>query len=276
VPGAYCYVNGEIVSAKDAVVSVFDHGFVTGDGAFETVAIYDDRAFELDRHLRRLRRTLGGLGISDAKVAGLDEAARALIERNAVGTGKLRITYTAGNAGLGSGRVGGEPTVVMAIEPTTFTPRSVTRVAVAPWPRSERGALTGLKTTSYAENVMGLAFAESKGASEVIFPNLEGNICEGSGSNIFLVVDGAVVTPPLTSGCLAGITREVLIERAGVQERDLPIDALFDGTVTEAFLTSSLREIQAISHVDDVPLKETFSPLVEEMLGHFGSAKEQY
>ncbi|MGC8482010.1 MAG: aminotransferase class IV, partial [Acidimicrobiales bacterium] len=155
MPGAYCYVNGEIVSAQDATVSVFDHGFVTGDGAFETVAIYDDRAFELDRHLRRLRRTLGGLGISDVKVEGLDNAARELIERNAVGTGKLRITYTAGNAGLGSGRVGGEPTVVMAIEPTTFTPRSVTKVAVAPWPRSERGALTGLKTTSYAENVMG-------------------------------------------------------------------------------------------------------------------------
>ena len=85
-------------------------------------------------------------------------------------------------------------------------------MVVVPWPRNERSAVAGLKTTSYAENVVALAHATERGAGEAIFANLAGNLCEGTGSNVFVGVDGRLVTPPLSSGCLAGITRELVLE----------------------------------------------------------------
>jgi branched-chain amino acid aminotransferase len=116
-----------------------------------------------------------------------------------------------------------------------------------------------LKTTSYAENVVALDSVKEQGADEAIFANTAGNLCEGTGSNIFVGIDGRLVTPPLTSGCLAGITREILLEVVAVDERDLPLDAL--ARADEAFLTSSTRDVQAISHVDGQALPACPGPL---------------
>ena len=118
-----------------------------------------------------------------------------------------------------------------------------------PWPRNERGALAGLKTTSYAENVVALAYAKHRGGTEALFANTVGDLCEGTGSNVFLVRDGEVVTPPLSSGCLAGVTRALLMEWADVAEKDLPMSALAEAD--EVFLTSSTRDVQAVHAVDD-------------------------
>jgi branched-chain amino acid aminotransferase len=119
---------------------------------------------------------------------------------------------------------------------------------VCPWPRNERGATAGLKTVSYAENVVALAWAKERGAGEAIFANTLGNLCEGTGTNVFLVVDGRLVTPPLSSGCLEGVTRDLVIECTGASEQDVPAGALVDAE--EAFLTSTTREVQPIAHVD--------------------------
>ncbi len=112
--------------------------------------------------------------------------------------------------------------------------------------------MAGLKSTSYAENVLVLARAKSLGADEALLPNLAGNLCEGTGSNVFVVRDGVILTPPLSSGCLAGITRELAIEwcqAAGITvvERDLPITAL--ATVDEVFITSSTRDVHPVVEV---------------------------
>jgi branched-chain amino acid aminotransferase len=140
----------------------------------------------------------------------------------------------------------------------------VTDVVTVPWPRNERGALAGLKTTSYAENVKALAEAHKKGASEAIFANTTGALCEGSGTNIFLVVNGQLITPPLSAGCLAGITRALIIERSGldIQQRDVPIDALRHAE--EAFITSAIRDVQAIGAVDGQPLSAAPGPLTQK------------
>jgi hypothetical protein len=116
-----------------------------------------------------------------------------------------------------------------------------------PWVRNERSAVAGLKTTSYAENVVALDRAHHDGSSEAIFANTAGDLCEGTGSNVFIVVDGALVTPPLDSGCLAGITRELVIEWTDASERRLALDDL--RRADEAFLTSSTRDVQPISQV---------------------------
>ena len=99
-------------------------------------------------------------------------------------------------------------------------------MVIFPWPRNERGALAGVKTTSYAENVVALSYARQQGAAEAIFGNLAGNLCEGSGTNVFVVAGGRLVTPPLSAGCLAGVTRGLVIEWAGAVEEDLPLSAL--------------------------------------------------
>ena len=127
---------------------------------------------------------------------------------------------------MGSGRAAhASPTLVVALGP--LEPRTTPSSAVTvPWPRNERGALAGLKTTSYAENVVALAYADERGGDEAIFANLAGHLCEGTGSNVFYAVGGELRTPTLASGCLAGITRELLLEWCDVVEVDEPIEVL--------------------------------------------------
>jgi branched-chain amino acid aminotransferase len=148
---------------------------------------------------------------------------------------------------MGSER-GDQPlTVIVGIAPLAARPET-TAVVVVPWLRNERGALAGLKTTSYAENVVALAYARERGGSEALFANTVGNVCEGTGSNVFLALGGKLYTPPLTSGCLAGVTRALVREWSDVEERDLPMSALDEAD--EIFLTSTTRDVQGVHAVD--------------------------
>ena len=122
-------------------------------------------------------------------------------------------------------------------------------VCTVPWPRNERGALAGLKTTSYGENVRALAQARRQECSEAIFANLKGHLCEGTGTNVFYVVDGELRTPSLASGCLAGITRALILEWYGASQVDESIEALTEAS--EIFLSSTTRDVQAIHRWDD-------------------------
>jgi branched-chain amino acid aminotransferase len=128
-----------------------------------------------------------------------------------------------------------------------------TAVVTVPWPRNERGALAGLKTTSYAENVLALAHAAERGASEAIFANTLGNLCEGTGSNVFYVLDGALRTPTLASGCLAGVSRALVLEWYGGHEVDEPVEVLQDAE--EIFLVSTTRDVQGVIRCDDRQLE---------------------
>ena len=114
-------------------------------------------------------------------------------------------------APLGSDRGDGTPTVIVAAAPMAPWPATA-EVVVVPWPRNERSAIAGLKTNSYAENVVALAHAHERGRAKRCFVNTAGGLCEGTGTNVFVVVDGELVTPSLASGCLAGITRVLVIE----------------------------------------------------------------
>jgi branched-chain amino acid aminotransferase len=135
-------------------------------------------------------------------------------------------------------------------------------VVTFPWPRNERGALAGVKTISYAENVYALDYARQRGAGEAIFGNLAGNLCEGSGTNVFVVVGGRLVTPPLSAGCLAGVTRGLLIEWAGAEEEDVPLSAL--AGAGEAFLTGTSRDVQPIRMVDGFALPAQPGPVTRK------------
>ncbi|MFD4584154.1 aminotransferase class IV [Streptomyces sp. NPDC058423] len=260
------WVNGGLRNADDALVSVFDHGLTVGDGIFETVKATDGRLFALTRHLDRLTRSARGLGLPDPDHDEVRRACEAVIEANPMPLGRLRITYTGGLSPLGSDRGDKGPSLVVALAAATRRP-DTTAVITVPWTRNERGALAGLKTTSYAENVVALARAHEQGASEAIFANTVGQLCEGTGSNIFVVVDGQLFTPPVSSGCLAGITRALTADWTGAQEADLPMDVL--ERAEEIFLTSSTRDVQAVHRVDGRELPGAPGPLTAKAMRIF-------
>jgi branched-chain amino acid aminotransferase len=250
--GPVVAIDGELVDQSVASVSAFDHGLTVGDGVFETLQVVRGTAFALRRHLARLRRSLAGLGIELAvSDDGLAATMAQVVAANHLHAGRLRLTVTGGVSPLGSDRGGSGPTVVVATAALpTWDP--TTAVVTVEWPRNERSAVAGLKTTSYAENVVALERAHGQGASEAIFANTQGHLCEGTGSNIFVGRHGRLLTPPLTSGCLAGITRELVCELVAVDQADLDLGDL--GEVDEAFLTSSTRDVQAIASIDGRPL----------------------
>lgn len=252
------WLDGAVVEAADASIRVDDHGLTVGDGVFETLKSYGGRPFALDRHLDRLAASAAGLGLAAPPPELFREAVAAVIDANGGGDAVLRITLTSGPGPTGSGRGDAGPTVLVTMAPLPVW-STAAAVAVAPWRRNERGALVGIKTTSYAENVVALDWARRRGAEEALFVNLAGHLCEGTGSNVFVVVGGRILTPPLSSGCLAGVTRAVILESTGATEADLTVDDLT--AADEAFLTSTTREVQAIGAVDGRPLPPAPGPV---------------
>lgn len=260
------WLDGGLQDIDTARVSVFDHGLTVGDGIFETVKAVDGRPFALTRHLDRLARSARGLGLPEPDADEVRRACAAVIDANPMPLGRLRITYTGGHGPLGSDRGDQGPTLVVALGASDRRP-DATAVVTVPWTRNERGALTGLKTTSYAENVVALARAREHGASEALFANTVGQLCEGTGSNVFVVLDGEIHTPPVASGCLAGITRALAVEWTGARETDLPLDVL--KRADEVFLTSTLRDVQAVHRVDGRELPGAPGPVTAKAMRVF-------
>ena len=242
------WMNGQLLDdPTQPALSVADHGVTVGDGVFEAIKVVENLPFALTRHLDRLARSAAGLGLSAPDPELVRRGVAAVLDGQDLPLGRIRVTLTGGPAPMGSGRGDAQPTLIVAAGPMEPYAAS-TAVVTVPWPRNERGALAGLKTTSYAENVVALARAQAQGASEAIFENLAGHLCEGTGSNVFYVVDGELRTPTLASGCLAGVTRGLLVDWCGVKEVDEPIGVLAEAA--EVFLASTTRDVQGVHRVD--------------------------
>jgi branched-chain amino acid aminotransferase len=238
------WANGRLFDDPDqARVAVTDHGLVVGDGVFEALKVTGAGPFAVRRHLDRLSRSAAALALPTPDHRLIRSAIEELLDGQSVDLGKIRITYTGGRGPLGSQAAYGPQTLVVALDAAAPAARSA-HVVTAPWTRNEHGALAGVKSTSYAENVRVLAFANSHGATEGLLVNTAGHVCEGTGSNVFAVFGGTVVTPPLAAGPLAGVTRELVLEWSNVVERDFTLaEAL---AADEVFLTSSLRDVQPV------------------------------
>ncbi|GAA4286060.1 aminotransferase class IV [Georgenia daeguensis] len=258
------WFGGRLRGHAEPLVLATDHGLTVGDGVFEACELLGGRPFALTRHLERLERSAAGLGLPlpdrDVVRAAVAEVAEAWGESLA----RVRILWTAGPGPLGSDAAWGPGTLVVAAAAVS-APRAAS-VAVVPFVRNERSAIAGLKTTSYAENVRALAWAHERGADEAVFGNTRDELCEGTGTNVFVEADGALLTPPLDSGCLAGVTRALVIEwarEAGVEVREqgLPL-----GIVHEAehlALTSSTRGVVPVVAVDGRELRP--GPLTQQV-----------
>lgn len=242
-------VNGRLLDDPDEpVLSVTDHGFTVGDGVFEAVKVVDGTPFALTRHLARMARSARGLGLPEPDADVVRRAISAVLDVEHIALGRLRITWTGGPAPMGSGRAE-HPTPTLVVASAAMQPfAATTSIVTVPWPRNERGAVAGLKTTSYAENVVALAEAKRHGATEAVFANTAGLLCEGTGSNVFYVVEGELRTPTLASGCLAGISRELLLEWCDTVEVDEPVEVLREAD--EIFLVSTTRDVQPVTRCD--------------------------
>ncbi|MEY2399837.1 MAG: branched-chain amino acid aminotransferase [Actinomycetota bacterium] len=268
------WVNGALLDPSVAALSVFDHGFTVGDGVFETLLSYPDTGLAFaSQHLNRLRSSAAGLALHvPFEDSALMFAMREVIDSaGPAGTPmRVRITVTGGAGPLGSDRGGATPTVIVAAALQSPWPPTAT-LAPVPWPRNERGALAGLKTTSYAENVVALHFARDAGADEALFCDTQGNVCEGTGTNLFAVIDDELVTPALSTGCLAGVTRAVVIGSYGARETLFSIDDL--SRATEVFVTSTTREVQAVCEVVGVSKWDGPGPITEAAHAAYTAAR---
>jgi branched-chain amino acid aminotransferase len=249
------WVDGQIRSRESARVSALDHGLTVGNGVFETCRVDHGHVFAITRHLRRLNLSAAVLGfapVDDGRIREAVAQTMAAAEPEDLSFGRLRITLTEGQELWGDDTQEVRRTLIVTLSPAPSRSGAATVVTV-PWTRNERSAVAGAKTTSYAENLVARRAARAAGADEALLANTRGMLCEGAGSNVFVRDGDQLITPPLTSGCLAGVTRELLLEWAAedglaVVERDLPMEDL--GRVTEVVLTSSLRGVHRVGRLD--------------------------
>lgn len=264
----WVWVDGAVAAGDDARISALDRGLLLGEGVYETAKVVAGAPFALTRHLARLRRSAAVVGLevpwADAELRAACEAAVGAGRAGWPGDlGRLRITVTGGVAPLGPGGVADRPSLVVAAGPgTRWTGPSA--VATVPWTRNPDRPTRGAKVTSSLDDVLALAEARRRGADEAVLATPAGALAEGTGSNVFVVLDGVVSTPSLATGCLPGITRELVCELVSVVPRDdLTLDDL--RRADEVFLTSSTRDVQAVASVDGVALRSVGGPVTAEV-----------
>ena len=255
------WVGGELVPARTATISAFDRGFRNGEGVFETFRAYGEHVFRLDAHLERAREGASTLGFDPGEHDALATAVRVTAQTNlAVLEGAdsaLRLTVSPGSIDPESPFPGSprpEPTVVVTSHRLAI-PRAVhrhgIRAAAVPFARE----MPHVKSVSYLIAVTARRQAQAVGADEALLTDAAGDVLEGTSTNVFAVIEGRLVTPPIDAGLLAGVTRAVVVEVAArlgieVQERPLPLAALTGAD--EAFLTATTREVIPLVAVDEV------------------------
>ena len=270
------WINGELVDENAAQISPFDHGLLTGDGVFETLIAYGSQPFATTLHWERLRRSAAAFGLDVPGDEELNAACEETIRANGISPARIRVTITGGRAPLGSEKGNSQQTMVVAAGALPgHGPEAI--VFTVDYPRNERGATAGTKTISYGENVIALDEAKSKGGTEAIFGNTQGHLCEGTGSNIFIIRGGRLITPTLASGCLAGCTRAIVLrlcEEEGIPvfEEDTPLAEL--ELAEEAFLTSTLREVQPIASANGKAFQNVNGEITRRLASAFKAKVE--
>ena len=235
------WLNGQLRETPQ--IATNNRGLLVGLGVFETIKVSEGVPHFLDRHLRRLHAGCQLLGLPGVDLDEIQQAATAVINANPQDheLARLRITIT------GQGDGGGIDTLISM---TSMNPwPATTSCKVVPWIRNERSAIAGVKSTSYAENLIAQRWAQERGFSEGVFVNSLGELSEGTTSNIFLVKGDQVLTPHINCGVLPGIVREVLLENDLARESILLIEDLVGAD--EVFITSSTRGVHPVAHLGE-------------------------
>lgn len=280
-------VNGRISDQAHAVVSVFDHGFLYGEGVYETLRTYNGQPFLFDRHMRRLRKSAGMLALNipltDEEMA---RRFRDTIEAAALpAESYIRVLVTRGVGELTYDPAAcPDPTIVVIVKPHVDPPADVfakgVKVSVVPVLRNHPSSLNPMiKSNNLLNNALAMQHALRHGAFEGVMRNHRGELAELTQSNLFVVANGIALTPPIDAGLLPGITREFLIELGaehGIPVREAVLrDADLLGA-DEAFLTSTTRELVPIVQVDETTIGSGApGPITRSLLRHFRDAADR-
>jgi len=253
----FVHFDGKLIPRTEARVSVLDYGFLFGYGLYETIRAYNGKVFRLDAHLLRLDASAKSIGIK-LDIAALRQAVLDTVKANGFLDTRVRITVSAGEGTMTPNLASCErPTfIVLAGEYHPFAAEKYEKgfnVVVSPVRRNSRSPVTFMKSANSMENMLARQQAKNAGADEALFLNERNYVTEASGSNVFIVADGVVVTPRLKSGILPGVTREALFGVVGqanlkVLEANVRLRQLL--AAEEVFLTNSLIEVMPITAVD--------------------------
>lgn len=228
-------LDGTIMLASEAMIPATDHGLIRGDGAFEVIRVYDGRPFAFEEHMARLERSAGNLRLPVDLEAVRAESFRLLAE---AGSGpaheQMRIVLTRGGHRI------------VFTEPLAPTPERARLTAIT---YSPTRILDGIKSLSYAGNMLASRLARERGFDDALLVTPHGRVLEAPTSSFFWVKDGAVLTPPLDDHILASITRRLVLDVSGGEERPCTLEDV--AAADEAFLASTVREVQPISAIDD-------------------------
>jgi len=244
------WVNGKLLPPDAPAISPLDRGFLYGEGLFETMRAYQGKVFRLAQHLDRLLAGAAELNFTPPGAEAMTEAVREGLAASRLPDASVRLTLTPGVAGS-------SPTLVVLVRPLSLPPpeRYASGCLAVSVPAAQVGetSLRRIKSLNYLDKLLAQRAAAQKGAHEAIFVDPDGCVVEGAMRNIFAVIAGQLVTPPLSRSFLPGITRAAVLEVAEKEniphtERELPLTELY--TADECFLTSSLAEILPIASLD--------------------------
>jgi branched-chain amino acid aminotransferase len=256
----FAYVNGRIMPAEKASVSIFDRGFVIGDGLFETLRAVDFIPEFFKPHYDRLKISAKKLGIRlPVKGGDLMTIINTLCKKSKLEDAVVRITLTRGAySGTLSILPGVSPTLTVAVTPVKPDPeiykKGVSVIISKIDKKAASGADATVKTTNYLTNILAKHEADKKGCYEALFLDEKGKITEFTTANFFCVIKGSIITPPIEAGVLPGITRQNIIhffQQNGKRVREQNLFKKDFSRMTEAFLTSSIRRIVPIVKVDE-------------------------
>jgi branched-chain amino acid aminotransferase len=236
-------LDGDVMDVAQAQIPVTDEGLLRGDGVFEVVHLYGGRPFALEEHLERMGRSAAALRLAFDIDAVRDDVEK-LLEMSEPADGGLRLLVTRGGRRIGIVEDLHVMPDTVALATITYTP---TRV------------LDGVKSLSYAANMLATRIAREQGADEALLVTPHGRVLEGPTTSFFYVLEGALYTPPLEDRILDSITRRALFAVTDARERITTLDDLRN--VSEAFLASSAREVQPVHAIDDVAIPAAPGPV---------------
>ena len=254
------YLNGELVNKEDAMVSVFDHGLLYGDGVFEGIRLYDGCVFKLDEHLERLEYSAKAI-LLDLPLSR-EEFADAVCETcraNDLSNGYVRLVVTRGVGHLGLTPDGcGPPSVIIIADDIQLYPEELyekgLKIISVPTRRINASALPpAVKSLNYLNNILAKIEAKKVGFQEALMLNDKGEIAECTGDNVFVLSKGVLYTPPLDAGSLRGITRAAVMDIAsdlGIPCREQALTRYDLWTAEECFLTGTAAEVIPCVEVD--------------------------
>jgi branched-chain amino acid aminotransferase len=247
--------NDQIRETGDLIVSPGQVGLLNGWGVFSTIRVYDGVLFAWERHFARMQRDAARLRVPfPASSDDLHEPLLRLIEANHAHNATLRVVVVRNQGGMWQGPAATRPFDVVAFTADVNKWGDSVRLGMVPHARHAANEFAGVKYLSWSENLTWNERAHQQGFDEVILLNERGEIAELTSANIFAVHGGRVSTPPLSSGCLPGITRATLLDIAKIEERTLfPADL---ESADEVFISSTTRELMPVSAVEGLKIRE--------------------